>query len=140
MGDAEERFYSQLEEEGESFFFEYVLPQQRKSYLCSAQCCDSPKDPMTSRLCVAQCRRLVDTLRKFYVEELRSLAGRYEKCAERCESVGDEAKANPMTYPRTNFGKCSEFCALEFLNLVPKTIESLRTTARTRLADASQSN
>mmetsp|Transcript_38875 Transcript_38875/g.153713 ORF Transcript_38875/g.153713 Transcript_38875/m.153713 type:complete len:141 (-) Transcript_38875:2202-2624(-) len=140
MGDAEERLYSQLEEEGQSFFLEYVLPQQRKSYLCSADCCDSPKDPMTSRVCVAQCRRLVDALRKFYVEELRGLAGRYEKCAERCDRVGEDTKANPLTYPRTNFGKCSEFCALEFLNLLPKTVESMRTTARRRLTESSQSS
>mmetsp|Transcript_957 Transcript_957/g.1505 ORF Transcript_957/g.1505 Transcript_957/m.1505 type:complete len:141 (-) Transcript_957:1924-2346(-) len=138
MGDAEERFYSQLEEEGESFFLDYVLPQQRKSYLCSAECCHSPKDPMTSRLCAAQCRRLVDTLRKFYIEELRDLAGRCEKCAQRCEGVVDEAKANPMTYHRTSFRKCSEFCALDFLNLVPKTMQSLRKTARRRLEDSSQ--
>mmetsp|Transcript_2636 Transcript_2636/g.7921 ORF Transcript_2636/g.7921 Transcript_2636/m.7921 type:complete len:139 (+) Transcript_2636:136-552(+) len=106
-----------------------VMPEQKKAFLCCADCCDrdNQKSLVEIENCVAECQRPVRMLEEVINQRISQFSNSFAICAQACESdVRMSADNGNYAASQKAFDKCIEKCVEEGENRLPRFIDGLK--------------
>lgn len=101
---------------------EHVRNSQRKSFLCSAKCCE---DSITSaeqvQKCIENCQRPLMQWQSTVKQELERFQSRIQRCMVTCQDhAQDDVIAIGESMAKENFNSCLYKCAEDHLDMLPR--------------------
>eukprot|EP01025_Chloroclados_australasicus_P028351 TRINITY_DN2811_c0_g1_i1.p2 TRINITY_DN2811_c0_g1~~TRINITY_DN2811_c0_g1_i1.p2 ORF type:complete len:148 (+),score=21.37 TRINITY_DN2811_c0_g1_i1:220-663(+) len=111
----------------------YIRPQQKKSFECCAQCCDTAKDQQALMACVDQCQVKVSRQQSVVNQLMQDFQNRLQRCASRCNDIAQEmVPSNPTSTDiekaQQKGKECITQCAEEYEAYVPKLKQDLESS------------
>eukprot|EP00188_Purpureofilum_apyrenoidigerum_P004492 Plantae.Rhodophyta-Purpureofilum_apyrenoidigerum.ctg51143.p1 GENE.Plantae.Rhodophyta-Purpureofilum_apyrenoidigerum.ctg51143~~Plantae.Rhodophyta-Purpureofilum_apyrenoidigerum.ctg51143.p1 ORF type:complete len:138 (-),score=26.84 Plantae.Rhodophyta-Purpureofilum_apyrenoidigerum.ctg51143:136-549(-) len=126
-----ENLFKRLQDEVEILNMDYMIPQQREAFLCSARCCDKEANMQATQVCVTRCNDLPAMMQEAINAQTNEFSERFGRCATRCQDIAQTvAESKQMSAAEKAYSKCIGKCAEEFERLVPRFVKSMASTLR----------
>eukprot|EP01024_Parvocaulis_polyphysoides_P012847 TRINITY_DN14828_c0_g2_i2.p1 TRINITY_DN14828_c0_g2~~TRINITY_DN14828_c0_g2_i2.p1 ORF type:complete len:166 (-),score=20.80 TRINITY_DN14828_c0_g2_i2:31-483(-) len=119
------RLQKAVEEMTNSIDNKLVRPEQKRSFECCAQCCDTAQDQEALMRCVDQCQQRVSRQQQVVNQLMQDFQNRLQRCAMRCNDMAKELlPSNPSSQDiekaQAKGQECVADCSDEYVNQIPK--------------------
>mmetsp|Transcript_5011 Transcript_5011/g.13118 ORF Transcript_5011/g.13118 Transcript_5011/m.13118 type:complete len:144 (+) Transcript_5011:74-505(+) len=118
-----------LESANDAIEAKVLRPMQKKSFQCSARCCDEGSSRERLQQCYQQCTMpLLEAEQKIKVQ-MEDFQHRYQRCIQRCQDVAvEKLSATPSDAERKNAEASLQNCVIDCCTQYEKQIPKLQKT------------